>query len=166
MRDALREAAFGREHPARERARRDGECARFADAENKADGDHRRGVPGGGGEGGEDTPPGDDDCKGAARSEFIAEPGARDLEKREAHAIAGENPADGDERESEFLADDGQCRRDDGAVHVGDHVDRYSEGQHYVTSSGGPERLALRRRRSGGFWGGGHHRRGRSEGAS
>ncbi len=37
-----------------------------------------------GGEGREDTPPGDDDCERAARSDFIAEPGARDLEEREA----------------------------------------------------------------------------------
>ena len=84
MRDALREAAFGGKHPAGQRTSGNGERTGFADAENEADRDHGCGVPGEGGEGGEYTPPGDDNCERAARADFVAEPGAGKLEKREA----------------------------------------------------------------------------------
>ena len=89
MRDALREATFGGEHPARQRSSGNGERTGFADAKNEADGNHGCRAPGERGEGGEYAPPGDDNCEGAARADLVAEPGARELKKGEAQPVAG-----------------------------------------------------------------------------
>lgn len=167
MRDALREAALGGEHPAGQRTGGDGERAGFAHTKYETDRYHGGRVPGEGGEGGEYTPPGDDNCEGAARADFVAEPGAGKLEKGEAYPVTGEDPAGGDEGKAEFFADQGHGRRDDGAVHVSDHVNRDGQSEDNVARAGGPEgRELIGWRGGGGLWGGWHHRRGRSEGAS
>ena len=62
-------------------------------------------------------------------------------------AVTGEDPAGGDERKAEFFADEGHGRRDDGAVHVGDHVDRDGKGEDDVPGAGGVPRWKLIRRR-------------------
>ena len=166
VRESLREAAFGGKHPTGERSRGDWERAGFADTEDEADHHHRGGVPGERGEGCEDTPPGDDDRERAARADFVAKPSPGNLEKRETPAKTGQNPASRDEREAEIFADEGHGRRDDGAVHVRDHVDGHRHGEHDVAGAGGAEGVLFRWCFRGGLRRGWHHRRGRSEGAS
>ena len=127
--DALHEAAFAPRIPKLHRARRAGECAGFADAEQEAQHDERGRAERQAGRGGHDRPIGDDGSQHAARAEAIAQPAARHLEQRIGPDEGGEDVAHRDIVEAEFLADLRRRGRDVDAVEISDEVHHADQKQ-------------------------------------
>ena len=136
--DALHEAALVLGIPELHGARRAGEGAAFADAEQEAQ-HHERGRAGRPGRRcGHHRPIGDDDGEHLARAEAVADPAAGNLEQCIGPDEGAEDHAHGDLVEAEFLADGRSRGRDVHAVEISNQVHQADQNQDVPAAHAGP----------------------------